>query len=363
MIVFTSVTKSYIPKARVLAKSLKKYHPDWFFILLLSDTPPLHFDLSQEPFDELITIEQLPVENLKSWVFGLSIVELCTAVKGLAAVFIAKNYPCDKILYLDPDIKVFNSLQPIEEMLDRYDILLTPHMLDSESSYQAIIDNEISVLKHGVYNLGFFAARTDRQGLQFINWWSNRLYLFCHDDIPNGLFTDQRWCDLAPAFFSNLHIIRDIGYNVATWNIAHRNISIRPDKTHYAGDNLLRFYHFTGYDHGGGKIMLQTYAASNKDALTVWDEYGNDLVNEGHGSPEFNHWHYAHYENGETIPKQARIQYRSNTHLKVSYPDPFSVNSPSYKSHNEPQSTLVKLMAKTKFTRKIYGSIKKRIKK
>jgi hypothetical protein len=363
MIVFTSITKSYIPKARVLAKSLKKHHPDWFFILLLSDTPPPNFDISKEPFDELITIEQLPIENLKSWMFGLSIVELCTAVKGPAAAFIANNYKCDKILYLDPDIKVFNSLQPIDDMLDRYDILLTPHILDSEGSYQAIIDNEICALKHGIYNLGFFATRTDRQGLQFINWWSNRLYLFCHDDIPNGLFTDQRWCDLAPAFFSNLHIIRDIGYNVATWNIAHRNISIKPDKTHYAGDSLLRFYHFTGYDSGAGQTMLQVYASGNKDAQMVWVEYGNELINEGHGRPEFNHWHYAHYDNGETIPKEARIRYRSNAHFKISYPDPFSVNYPSYKSHSHYNSRLNTLMAKTKFTRKLYKSIKKRLNK
>jgi hypothetical protein len=33
MLVFTSVTKSYLPKARVLAKSIKRFHPDWTFVL------------------------------------------------------------------------------------------------------------------------------------------------------------------------------------------------------------------------------------------------------------------------------------------------------------------------------------------
>ena len=34
-IVFTSVANNYIPKARILAESLKKFHPDWYFILLI----------------------------------------------------------------------------------------------------------------------------------------------------------------------------------------------------------------------------------------------------------------------------------------------------------------------------------------
>ena len=56
MLIYTSVTRSYIPKARVLATSVKKFHPDWFFVLLLSDTIPRGFDLTDEPFDEILTI-------------------------------------------------------------------------------------------------------------------------------------------------------------------------------------------------------------------------------------------------------------------------------------------------------------------
>ena len=82
MLVYTSVTKSYLPKARVLAKSVKHFHPDWTFVLLYSDDLPVGFDLKQEPFDEVLTIEQLGIPNWKAWVFGHAVVELCTAVKG-----------------------------------------------------------------------------------------------------------------------------------------------------------------------------------------------------------------------------------------------------------------------------------------
>ena len=226
MIVYTSITKSYLPKARILAKSVKKFHPDWTFVLLYSDDLPSDFNLSNEPFDELLMIDELGIENWKGWGFKHSIVELCTAVKGTAGENLASRPNNDKIMYLDPDIKVFSSLEALSDKLDTYDILLTPHLLSMEESDTAIQDNEISTLKHGIYNLGFFAAKTSGQGLEFIQWWAARLRKYCFDDIPNGLFTDQKWCDLAPAFFSNLHILRDTTCNVATWNIAHRNLTV-----------------------------------------------------------------------------------------------------------------------------------------
>ena len=234
MLVYTSVTKSYLPKARVLAKSVKAYHPNWTFVLLYSDDLPIGFDLALEPFDEVLTIEQLGIPNWKAWAFNHAIVELCTAVKGPAAKLLSQRPGVDKIMYIDPDIKVFNSLTPLESMLDQHDILLTPHLLDAEQHADDIIENEMSVLKHGVYNLGFFAAKTSGQGFEFISWWAARLLSFCRDDIPNGLFTDQRWCDLAPAFFSSLGIVRDRGYNVATWNIAHRAITKDSDNIYFS---------------------------------------------------------------------------------------------------------------------------------
>ena len=40
MIVFTSITLNYLPKAKILAKTLKQFHPDWQFHLVISDKIP-----------------------------------------------------------------------------------------------------------------------------------------------------------------------------------------------------------------------------------------------------------------------------------------------------------------------------------
>lgn len=330
MIIYTSITKSYLPKARVLANSLKQFHPDWEFILLYSDDLPENFNIKKEPFDEILLIEDLKIPNFESWVFKHNIVELCTAVKGIAAELLAKRKDVKKIMYLDPDIKVFNSLKDLDVLLDKYDILLTPHILDIEQNNMAIIDNEISALKYGIFNLGFFAANTSGQGLEFIKWWSNRLQNFCFDDIPNGLFTDQKWCDLAPVFFNNLYIIRDRGYNVATWNIAHRPLNTDNKGVILAKNTPLRFYHFTGYDSGAGSIMLKRYANNQPLAFKIWDDYEKDLNLNGHNNLNNSSWKFANFENGEKILTNMREIFRKNHYLQNLFPNPYIIGEKSY---------------------------------
>jgi hypothetical protein len=97
----------------------------------------------------------------------------------------------------------------LERTLDRHSILLTPHQFIPNIGAQAISDNEMCCLRNGVYNLGFLAVRMEGQGRQFIDWSAERLRLFYFDDVPNGLFTDQKWVDLAPAFFDDIAIMRE----------------------------------------------------------------------------------------------------------------------------------------------------------
>ena len=357
MLVYTSITKSYLPKARVLAKSVKKFHPDWTFVLLYSDNLPIGFDLTQEPFDEILTLEQLNVPNWKKWAFGHAIVELCTAVKGPAAELLAQRIDIDKIMYLDPDIKVFNSLNHLETLLDNYDILLTPHLLDFEQDIKAIVDNEISALKHGVYNLGFFAVKTSGQGLDFIKWWAERLRFFCHDNIPGGLFTDQRWCDLAPCFFSNLGIVRDHGCNVATWNIAHRHLSKDSKNNYLVAGVPLRFYHFTGYDSGDGLGMLMRYAANQTIAHELWENYAKDLNAEGHNDICYRGWHFDQFDNGEAIPIEARQTYRSRQDIQDAFPDPYSIQEPCFLSWWKAEITQGRLFIPKSSKKNILGRL------
>src|ERR1039457_2397753 len=205
---FTSFTYSYLPKAMVLAETLKRFNPSWHLTAVISDRCPKElegFDLSPF-FDRVITIEELDLPP--SWIFKHDIVELCTAVKG-PMLHKLLSEGAEKVIYFDPDIAVFNNLHYLDELLDNHSIILTPHQLEPEATTHAIKDNEICSLKHGVYNLGFIGVSNNGIGLAFSRWWRDRLLQFCYNDIPSGLFTDQKWCDLIPCFFDRVGIVKD----------------------------------------------------------------------------------------------------------------------------------------------------------
>jgi lipopolysaccharide biosynthesis glycosyltransferase len=347
---FTSVTSNYIPKARVLAKSVKRHCPDSVFYLVLCDDLPEAFHLEEEPFDHVLQIKDLglPVENLEQWVFMHTVVELCTAVKGQAFIKIFESDGADKIVYLDPDIVVFDDLQELSHLLDTYSVVLTPHQVEPEKDADAVRDNEICSLMHGVFNLGFLAVRRSSEGIRFVKWWRERLIDHCYDNIPNGLFTDQKWVDLAPAFFDDLYILRDKSYNVATWNLTHRTVTEGADGKYYVDGKPLQFYHFSGFDSGAQELMLTKYAKDNPVLFKLRDWYIAEQEKEGQSILGKKLSVYEFFSNGEKITKDQRIVYRSRLDVMNAFPDPFKVNDQTkicyywwYKSEIEQKSDAI----------------------
>jgi hypothetical protein len=329
---FTSISFSYLDRARTLAATLKRQHPDWKLWVCVSDIDPpgLEFDAAREPFDHVLRIDDLDITDRERWIFGHDLVELCTAVKGLLLCRLLSQ-GADKVVYLDPDIAVFGPLDQVTALLDRHSIVLTPHLTLPEASQAAVRDNEVGSLKHGVYNLGFLAVRNCAEGIRFAEWWRDRLLAFCYDDTVAGLFTDQRWCDLVPAFFEELHILRDPGYNVASWNLKSRPISFDADGTIRAGDRLLRFFHFTKVNSVGER-MLERYADGRSEVFELLKWYRRQLaVHAVAGVPD-NYWAFGSYRDGVAIRREERVTYRSRPDLQEDFPDPFASGPHSFQA-------------------------------
>jgi hypothetical protein len=308
---FTSITANYLPKARVLARSVKRHHPDARFHLVLCDEPPAGFGPG-EPFDAVLTMADLalPVPHLESWIFKHTLVELCTAVKGQAFCRLFETTQAEKLVYLDPDIAVFAALDALAALLDTHAIVVTPHLTMPEETLEAVLDNEISTLRHGIYNMGFLAVRRCAEGQRFLGWWRDRLLNFCYDDIPNGLFTDQKWIDLAPALFE-VHILKDPTYNVATWNIAHRPLALAPDGAPTLFGEPLKFFHFSGFDSGAHAVMRDKYGGGNAALRHLSDWYVRAIAQEGQTGLGDQPWAYGAFSNGVPIERRHRLLYRS----------------------------------------------------
>lgn len=330
---FTSFSYSYLNRARVWAHSLRRQHQDWILWAIITDKEPesFSFDLSNEPFDKMVTAEDLFGEETEQWLFGHDIVEACTAVKGRALQHIMAQKNAEKIFYFDPDTAVFNSMSPIVEILDEYSIALTPHQIDYEPADErtAIMDNEVGSLKWGVFNLGFVAVANNHEAKRFAAWWADRLHDWCHDRVDMGIFVDQKWCNLVPCFFDRVKIVRDPGYNVASWNLNQRKLSFDNNGNLRVNGHLLRFFHFTKLGPIGD-AMTSRYAKDNIEVYEIWSAYRRWIIKNTEIAIPKNYWHYGFFKNGEEIPKKIRERYRQCKDLQRRFPNPTAQNSKDF---------------------------------
>lgn len=333
VVVYSSFTFSYLNRARVLYQTLRRFHPDWELVALMTDIPPkgFAFDPAKEPFDRLVYAQDLGIPDFRSWLFKHDVIEVSTAVKG---PFLHQECGADAdvVIYLDPDTALLNPLDPLIDWLGEYDILLTPHLIDPNTERMSILDNDLSASRTGIFNLGFLAIRTKGEGARFAKWWNDRLLEFCFDDMPNGIFVDQKWCDHVPALFDKVKIVRDPGYNIASWNLSQRTVAVGKDgQVRVNGDNLLRFWHFTKLGPTGD-VMTRKYAGDNYPVYEIWNWYKRQVAAATEGAIPDRYWAYDSYADGSKIEKDHRVLYRQRGDLREAFPDPFTAGRGSFRN-------------------------------
>jgi hypothetical protein len=156
--VCTIVSANYLAFARVLAQSVAEHHPDARVVMLLVDRVDDRFDPGREPF-EVLPVEQLPtlVDHLP-FLFKYNVLEANTAVKPYLLEHLLRG-GSRRVVYLDPDIQLFGPLRMVEEALERFRIVLTPHL--TAPIEDDFFPDELAIMRSAT---GFFPLLRDRPG-------------------------------------------------------------------------------------------------------------------------------------------------------------------------------------------------------
>jgi hypothetical protein len=333
--VYTSCALNYLPKARVLAESLAAAEPEATLSLCLNDVPPPWLDLGAEPFRRVWLPEDLGYD--RGWIFQHNVMELSTAVKGRALLRLIEEDAPDLAIYLDPDVLVLNPLRPIGDYLGDASVGLVPHILAPEETEIGVELTEISVASHGVYNLGHLVVRPDARGMAFARWWTARLDRHCFDDRARGLFTDQRWVDLAPAILEGVKILKAPNLDVASWNLSHRRLAQtrRGDPAAFTVDGQpLITYHFSGTGPSGTHRRIREIFAPGCPAAAELERlYEAAIRRQGQALLAGRPPAYDSFDDGTPVSAEARRLYRRHADLQRAFPDPYAcpVDRPSYR--------------------------------
>ena len=344
---FTIVAKNYIGLARILGHSLSKVNPDINFKIFVADEFPQN--VKSLPDNVIISRKVLDYSS-EEWTdmsFKYDLTEFCTSIKpGVFKYLFAQGY--DKVLYFDPDIYIFSSINTILQRLEDYDMVLTPQIVGIHIDYTGE-HPEWAMNVNGIFNLGFCGMRKSLITDKIILWWQKRLKTECFADRSIGNFTDQKWMDWMPGLLGNeyLYISHNLGMNMAPWNYFEREL-FKKDDTLYVrfrtNDNpqhefRLVFIHFAGYDYHKmkqGIIVrkrienLQEY----KDLHLATDIYCKAIANNKDIFDEFITlpYTYSSYDNGIPISTFHRRLYHGYSEKYGPVRNPFSTNKESFYS-------------------------------
>lgn len=137
------------------------------------------------------------------------------------------------------------------------------------------------------------------------------------------MFTDQRWCDHVPALFERVRVLQDEGFNLASWNVAHRPVTIDDRGVIRAAGRPLRFFHVTKLGTVG-RSMLERNAGDQRPVFELIKRYERLLAFNAAGTPD-GWWAYGCYADGTRIPRAHRRLYRGRPDLRAHFPDLYAV--------------------------------------
>jgi glycosyltransferase involved in cell wall biosynthesis len=309
MEVCTIIAKNYVAHARVLARSLAEHDPDSRLWTLIVDDYGRYIDPAQEPF-EVLSPSDIGCEPFIHMALNYSVLELSTAVKPwlLRHLMAATGGP---VTYLDPDIRIFGSLEMLDQLAARHGVVLTPHNSEPIPA-DGRKPTQIDIMLSGVFNLGYVSVAPGAEVNRLLDWWAERLRYDCRVDHASAFFVDQRWFDLAPGFLTGVGIVREPEYNVAYWNLHSRTLE-RVDGRYLVNGRPLAFFHFSGFDPAHPLRLSHHQDRIDVTAEPVLEgllaEYAREVKAQGHGTSRRWPYSYLALADGTGIDDTVRALY------------------------------------------------------
>lgn len=198
----------YIHKGIALYLSLERVTNDFHLYVMAFDKKCFDklqscgFDkMTIEFLDDFETPELLSVKSTRTKA------EYCwTAGPSVIWHFINK-YNLPDLTYLDSDLFFISDPKVAFEELGNASVGITEQGV-----------SEILASLYGRYCVQYLYFRNDCDGRSALSWWRNSCIEWCYQRFEGDKYGDQKYLDQFPTRFNNVHVFKNLGLGIATWN-------------------------------------------------------------------------------------------------------------------------------------------------
>ncbi len=206
------------------------------------------------PGVELVALAELKRPEVPRLSLQYTRFELCSSLKPVWFEWLLRQRRADAVLFVDPDMEIYDSLERIFAVLRSHSFFVTPHLL-LPLPEDGFAPSTADVQRAGVYNMGIFGIARAAAAYRWLRQWAEYLDRNGYVDIARQNFGDQLFVNFLPGFAgADCVVSTDPSVNVAYWNLPERARLMAADSSgawRVAGRRLLAF-HFTGFEPESG---------------------------------------------------------------------------------------------------------------
>lgn len=306
----TIISSNYLPLARTMVQSYRRYHPDGRMFVLLLDRPN-DTDLSGEPWETVYADELGLGDELKALRMLYDGYELSMALRPAFVLYLMREKGVEHLAMMDSDLYFTGKLEGADALLKEHAISICVSIRKPipEDGFRPQ-DNDFILA--GSLNGGFIICRKCDETIRTMEWLWGKLRKSSFYRPYEGFFGDQKWLDLWPSLMDTLGIIKRKEWNVACWNMHERPVT-KENGVYRAGGVPMAFFHFSGYRPDEPDVLSMHQNRYDIRALPAVHElagtYRSELLGNGYDEWKERGYGWNSFENGVAVSGAIRRAY------------------------------------------------------